>query len=223
MRKDCVVQTLLLLIAGAGLLFLAGRPVVDFLTAWSGGRHMVSWIKDLNSNDQVTRRNAAWRLGNMGPKAGGAVPFLINALRSRDPMARDHIYCCLACGDLAPGVARTALVRIGPAAIPALTKALEDDDPLTRVHAAWALWELEKEPTEVIPILVAAFRDQNAFKADTCVRCRAKEALCAIGKNRPDVVVPFLLKLQKDDDPEISLDAGKVLDDFEQAAGKTAK
>src|SRR5262249_3702892 len=60
-------------------------------------------------------------------------------------------------GDQGPPAARDALVRIGPAAIPALTQALENKDALTRVNAAWALWKSEQQPDVVLPVLLAAW------------------------------------------------------------------
>jgi HEAT repeat protein len=222
MRQDRVLLTLVLII-GAGLFLLLATPILVRLgMAWSDERHVVFLINDLNSNDALTREWAALALGKMGPKAEGAIPSLIKTLRSRKPLTRPNMEGILSFEDRAPDKARAALVQIGSAAIPALTRALEDDDPLTRVLAGWALWELKKEPNKVIPILVAAFRDHNAFRADECVRWRARDALSAIGREHPDAVLPVLSELQKDDDEEISYPAATALRDIEQAT-KTAK
>ncbi len=59
-----------------------------------------------------------------------------------------------------PHVRRLAAIRLSLAgsaalhAVPALTTALGDADPVTRLHAAQAIWEIERNGYAILPVLV---------------------------------------------------------------------
>jgi HEAT repeat protein len=100
-------------------------------------------------------------------------------------------------------MARKALVSIGMPAIPALTEALRHEDALTRVHAARALWSLQKQPGKVIPVLLQAWQDPALFLKDECIRNEASVTLGEIGKEQPDRILPILVGALQGKDEKI--------------------
>ena len=131
-------------------------------------------IDKLYSPDHVARSQAAVSLGEIGPKAGSAVPFLVSMLgdcgsasgRYRgtriEPAATRIVNSLTPAGvrarasymsvGLTPGdYAAEALRGIGTAAVPALITALQETrgtGPLERLdlrNAAWALGEIRDE------------------------------------------------------------------------------
>jgi HEAT repeat protein len=161
---------------------------------------MGDWIKQLDDQDQWVRIQAAQALGTMGPRAKPAIPALIRTLTSRLPLTQPYIGGICTDWDNAPGKAREALVRIGPAAIPALREALRHEDRLVRVNAAWALWELDKRADVVVPVLKEAFYDKHLYIIDECIRADAAVALGNIGTELPEQILPILLKAIEDED-----------------------
>ncbi len=81
-------------------------------------------------------------LGVMGPAAKDAIPTL--AELGRDPRV---------CGDAA-----LALSRVGPAAIPALTELLKEQNDRVRADAAWALGMIGPAAREAIPTLAGMLK-----------------------------------------------------------------
>jgi HEAT repeat protein len=118
---------------------------------------------------------------------GKAIRLAINGLYSSDEYVRS--------------TAMTALVKIGPAAVPSLTKTLKSTAPLARVCAAEALWLIERNTKAVLPVLLAATEHE-----DEQVRSAAAMAFSAIG---PDgkAAAPALRKLRKDRSPGVRVDA----------------
>ncbi|WP_165234675.1 HEAT repeat domain-containing protein [Aquisphaera insulae] len=132
-------------------------------------------------------------LGLLGAEASAAVPPLVGILR-RDPPAdrtaahNRPILVAMALGrigeaarpfvpvllDLAgdlPHTVRAVAIALGQigglealAAIPHLEAWLEDADPVARVHAARALWRLQKRPGPVLPVLMDALRPEAPFR-----------------------------------------------------------
>jgi HEAT repeat protein len=166
-------------------------------------------ISQLREGNEIQRALAAHALGKMGPEAAPAIPDLIRTLKSRRPLQLH--FGSHSCGDVAPGAARKALVRIGPAAIPALTEALKHKDALTRVNAAWALWKLEKCNDRVVPVLVAAWKDRALFTRDECIRYDATAALGEIGREQPGKVLPILRNTLDGEDEEVAFAALRSL------------
>jgi HEAT repeat protein len=166
------------------------------------------WAGQLDDSNEWTRMHAASALGKCGPLASPAAPALIRTLKSRKPLTRPYIAGSLTVGDQAPGKAREALIHIGASAVPALTRALEDDDALTRVNAAWALWEVKGDADQVIPVLVAAWKDKELFQQDEDIRYNASTALGEIGKKQPEKVMALLRDAMEGDDREMVYAAG---------------
>ncbi len=99
----------------------------------------------LNNGDSGVRRAAAESLGDFGALADVAIPALSQALLGEDS-----------------GVTQTAaesLTRIGQQSVPGLTKALNSNDPLTRLYAADAIWVLTKDSSLILPTLVSGLSD----------------------------------------------------------------
>src|SRR5205085_1107423 len=86
-----------------------------------------------------------------------------------------------------------------------------NEDALTRVHAARALWEVQRQPGAVLPVLCIALTDDDAYRADAYVRIESSKALGAIGRERPDLVLPFLDNAYDDRDQDIAEAAGSAL------------
>jgi HEAT repeat protein len=101
----------------------------------AGGKPVGSWVRALENPDAKVRKEAAFKLGNVGPADPAALPALIGALRDRDPAVRRE--------------AIMAVLKCGPAAkeaVPALAELEQHDrDALVRSYAAKALTKLRSE------------------------------------------------------------------------------
>jgi len=95
----------------------------------AGGKPVAHWLRALHDPDPRKRKEAADKLGNVGPADPAAFPALVEALRDPDAGVR--------------GAAILGLVRCGPAAkaaVPALEDLREHDpDPGVRRYAGEAL------------------------------------------------------------------------------------
>lgn len=166
--------------------------------------------------DAHVRAGAAEALGEIGPKAFAAVPYLINALKDSDADVRCRTADAL--GEIgraaAAGVAAliaglkdqnwdvrvcaaSALGKIGPLAVPALIAALKDQDAHVRAGAAWALGEIGPKAFAAVPLLIKLLKDP-----DEDVRGEAADALGKIDPikfpppqrprtQRPRMIDPF--------------------------------
>ena len=144
--------------------------------------------------DKEECRRAAQALGQIGPPAQAAIPLLVRALQSPavevrgfavDALGRigqqpeSVVPAIVAEADLPPAhinyaplapfrcLAARALGRLGPkavAAVPMLERALQNEDPLYRVQAAWALWEIAQHP-QALPTLRAVLKQTDSEAA----------------------------------------------------------
>jgi epoxyqueuosine reductase len=82
------------------------------------------------------------------------------------------------------GLLRNAAVVLGnqkdPRAVPALTRALADPEPLVRSHAAWALAEIGELPVET----VAKLKEALSVEIDEEARGEIAEAISKVGLRR---------------------------------------
>ena len=106
--------------------------------------------------DPGTRYLAAKALGQIGDEAEAALPTLLDALRDNDMFLRAGI--------------TGALIRIGPPAVPGLTRALFDPSSAVKRAACKALGKIGSE--RAVPALKFSLRDGNYG-----VRKFAREAL----------------------------------------------
>jgi HEAT repeat protein/lysophospholipase L1-like esterase len=158
----------------------------------------------LDSTAVDVRRQAAWRLGRLGPAAAPAVPALVRrlederesvrmsaaaALENIGPAAPPAVPALLrALDDPRQGVrwaAANALSWIGvpPAEWKTLAAALTQRDEYVRAFAAFSLGEMVHEARPAVPALVGAVQDP-----DPAVRVVVVMALAKIGSGDPEVV-----------------------------------
>jgi len=130
------------------------------------------------------RRAAAARaLGELGPAAGAAVPFLVESLRDEDPAVVDAV--------------RRALPVLGPAPKSSLVRlrcALKDHAAAVRTGAAEVLAGLGPDALDAVPELIDALGDP-----DCGVRLASVYALVRVGAR----AVPPLLEALVDAPPRI--------------------
>ena len=90
----------------------------------AGGKPVAHWVSALRDPSPAVRKEAAFKLGNVGPGDPAALPALLAALRDPDPRVRGEVIL--------------ALLKSGGRASPALA-ALEDmerSDPDPQVREA---------------------------------------------------------------------------------------
>ncbi|MBL7134089.1 MAG: HEAT repeat domain-containing protein [Phycisphaerae bacterium] len=179
-------------------------------------------IDALQHKDIHVRCEAAWALGSLGPQAKTGVPALIRLLKGDGAMhfAAEALYEIVP-GDPTPvpllldmvrryrgeeaRLARNVLSRIGRASVPALRRALEDQNHRVRAAAAKAIGAAGPQAEEAVPELTQALQD-----TDSNVREYAAEALGAIGPAGKGGV-PALREALKDTDADFRLIAATAL------------
>ncbi len=117
--------------------------VLVFAAAWAsgcakslptaaGGKPVVHWVESTHSPDPKVRKEAVFKLGNVGPADASAFPAIVEALRDKDPKVRSE--------------AIFAVLKFGPRAAEAAAELAElrDRDPNAEVrgHALRALEKL---------------------------------------------------------------------------------
>jgi len=98
----------------------------------AGGKPVSYWLQALKDPNAKVRKQAAFKLGNVGPADSAVLPALLEALRDADASVRSE--------------AILALIKFGPQAkeaIPLLTDLQQRDrDTRVRTYAAKALEKL---------------------------------------------------------------------------------
>lgn len=97
------------------------------------------------------------------------------------------------------------LIKIGSAAVPALINALQDDNPIVRLHAVAALQAIGPEANEAVPGLIKELQNGNSK-----VRGNAAEALAVIGPWAEEAVPNLVNALQRDN-PKVKVAAAWAL------------
>jgi HEAT repeat protein len=164
---------------------------------WSIGQHKGADLRDavpvliesLRDSDAWVRFCSASALGNIGPDARDAVPSLIPLLNDpemgRQPGTRIFVQ---------PAAAR-ALGKIGPdanAAIPALKILLGDTDAYKRREAAIAIWRINSDVTNTLPLLV-----EGIIQGDENTKWELIEAMAEMGSSAKDAVPALVQQLQQ--------------------------
>lgn len=193
-------------------------------------------IEGLKSGDKVIRRDASYRLSQLGPGAKAAVPDLVKALDdSEDQVWFNSITALARIGPGAEGAIpdlikqlekadrgrnngqywyRTAfaLGSIGPAALPELIRSLGNDKTHVRSAAAKAIGWIGPAATDAIPTLAQRLSD-----GDTDVRTQSAEALSRIGA----AALPVLIDSLKSDQPAVRTAAAAALEAMGDPARET--
>ena len=102
----------------------------------AGGKPVRYWVEALRNSDAKLRKQAAFKLGNVGPSDPSALPALVGALKDGDAgVRREAILALLKCGPEARE------------AVPQLTELKQHDaDGRVRTCAARALKALQDAP-----------------------------------------------------------------------------
>jgi HEAT repeat protein len=134
------------------------------------------------------REHALLALGFIGADPSEAVPVLRDALQDKR-------------GQYARMLSAQALRQFGPKAkdaLPELHQALEDPDAQVRVNAAGAVWKIEQKPEEVVPVLLAAMKDESGGGSESAARQRAIQYIADIGSQAKEAF-PVVLEIWKSD------------------------
>ncbi len=148
-------------------------------------RLMCALQDGLNDENEATRLNAAYALGNIGEPA---IPTLIEVLRQESKSAWNRN---LDRGDFTnPSQLDTiyGLAAVGEPAVPVLTEVLGDTDWWTRAGAAAALGCMGEPAHGAVPALVEALKDDSEW-----VRRNAADTLGNIGQSARSAV-PALIE-----------------------------
>ncbi len=137
--------------------------------------------------DATVRRMAVGALANIKPGADQVVPLMIKMLSDADPQVL--------------ALATHSLAEAGPSVVPAMIKAMEDEQ--TVYFAILVLAELGPDAKEAVPALAQALSHEDAE-----VRHEAAQALRAIGPGA-SAAVPDLVKSL--DDKQIAVLLPSVL------------
>lgn len=158
--------------------------------------NVAALVEGLKSGDKVIRRDASYRLSQLGPEAKAAVPELVKALDdSEDQVWFNSI---------------TALARIGPAAeaaIPDLIKQLDKADRGRNNGQYWyrTAFALGAIGPAALPELIKGLASDKAH-----VRSAASKAIGWIGPAASDAIAPLAQRLG-DGDADVRTQAAEAL------------
>jgi HEAT repeat protein len=169
------------------LTLLAPAKAADPDPAYDGKR-LSEWVKQINSSHEADRRTAEDALAALAGESRRVVPALLEAVRD---------------GEETNPSAVSALVRIGPAAVPGITPALWDDDPRKRLTALYVLGSMGDRARSAAGAVVVALGD-----GDPLIRRNAARVLGRLGSSS---AVPALLPLLDQDDREVREEACNAL------------
>lgn len=175
----------MVLLVGWGLYkALSLRAFYLAFLAKRGPSSIPALIYALEDESEPMRAVTVGYLAKFGDKSIGP---LTQALRDRDSNRREGAAICLAL------IARRGNASMAiREALPALRKALKDDDPRVRVQAARAVWILDKMPNEVVPVLRELWNGGSLKVRFQCARVLeeigpdAKEAAPALRESLKD-------------------------------------
>lgn len=134
------------------------------------------YVEGLSDRDYSVVRNSKESLIRMG---ASAVPEMKKVLATQDFDVRARIIEIIieigpagkgAIPELLAVSAAQALGAIGPSAVPALAKALSNEDKNVRITAASALWWMNRKAQGAVPALIEALKDPEVEVRSTIYR-----------------------------------------------------
>jgi HEAT repeat protein len=132
-------------------------------------------------------------LRRLGPKAQRAIPALIQSLSDEDESVAQY--------------AAQALVAIGPASVPPLTRQLDSKDPRVRFLAAESLGWLDAAPQKARRVLMEALRNGTA--------ARREQAITVLAHIRDEATLDLILHAaDRDADEQVRGTAVWALGEF---------
>jgi HEAT repeat protein len=181
-------------------------------------------IEALQDKDEYVRAAAGRALGKIGPEAEPAIPALMRAIQ--DPVMIVRMGAAIGLGGIGlkakeaiPALAETlqsqnedhnvkreaaeALGKMGPEAVPALTKALQHNQYFVRRIAARALGEAGG--AGAVPALIKALQD-----TDRSVRVISVKSLGRIGSDAEEAI-PALTRALEDERYDVRTSATRAL------------
>lgn len=178
----------LALLAGAVLLLLLGQ--CQAAEPRYSGRTFSEWQGDLKDFSPAVRKTAIEALGYFGPRA-----VLVLAPFMGDPDFEVR------------SAAIDVLVKLGVETVPAMVRALADNNSLVRWNAASVLGRIGPAAKDAVPALVRVLKDPHTVvtvgaKKGHKVRELAAWALGKIGPEAKDAV-PSLVQALGDDNSEV--------------------
>jgi len=140
-----------------------------------------------DEEEDGARAEIAWAVAELGA-AREAAPVLLRLLRDGAGDVREAVGAALDKADLS-GLGVEVQLRA----------CLRDESPVVRTWVCWSLWRLTKAAGELIPLLLAALRDERA-------RMTAAQLLCSM-KEQAVAALPQLLALHDDPNWGVRLQA----------------
>jgi HEAT repeat protein len=203
------------------------KPAVSF-----AGRSLQAWQDDLDDRDPLVREEAVEVLAQLGAQAKETTPRLRKLLAdpSRTLRARAALALWRVAGEVKPAVAvlteslrepspvtrrdsLSALAQMGPEAASAsgaIVELLDDRDLSVRIQAGTTLTRLGRA---ALPSLVKALASKEVRVRRTAMGQIVGFMLPAVGKE----YLPTLSARLEDEDPQVRIDAARVLWWFGQA------
>lgn len=178
-RAQGAVAGLLPLLADAeaGLREGALRTLEQVDPHWADSPQVEAAMPDLSraltAPDWVVRVAAVEAIGKIGHQVAGAISVLIQALRDQEPEVGR--------------VATTALIHLGKAAVPALSRVLVSDNSLIRRNGLLALGRIGPPAVAALPAILRTLRDPQPG-----IREASAESLGRIGSTT-HAAVPALI------------------------------
>jgi HEAT repeat protein len=232
MKPPCIVLLLLLPLAAR-----ADSPALpDGAPAKPPAKSVEHWIEQLSSDDFRDRWYAGYVLGTLGPEAAPAVPTLHKVLEKKSEHEYVRGMAAWALGRIGPAAeaeipllgqtmhsvghlavrraSAESLGNFGPVAKPIakdLATLLTNDDAITRVNAAVALWKIDRD-AKALPALQKMLHDGPAPEPYL--------AAVAMGQMEPDAatVAPALIEALHSADRDVRRAAARSLGQLGKSA-----
>lgn len=203
--------------------------------AMIGAASVPTLVKRLD--DPNYRELALHTLGQIGPDAASAAPDLVKRLSPPGELPVRELCLTLAFIKANPAVAGSALQKVAqdmknparPAAIFALgnigdrsalkliTNAVEDDDAVVRLAAAWALLQIDSKNADYIEIAVPRLVT-GLERPDPRVRKLAADTLGQLGPAASAAVPALAKRIGEDEDPLVRVSCALALSQMGDAS-----